>query len=352
MLLLAVSVIFAGPLKAQEQTVTLPSLRLTAGDAISLIESQAGLIIGVNHANFDVGRYITAGSTRIGTDELLELIVAGTDHTYIRKDRHVIIVSDGKPKAAPKTEPVRNTRPTAPQPEEDFSALELAVPDEDTPEPEIRNFRTVSYDNPSQKLSFSVSDPDNYADIPEKQPFFALKTNLLGFATLTPNIGVELGLGRRTTLELTGGYNPWKLKGTPDNGEGEDAGSSGGDNKKLVHIYIQPEFRWWWCERFNGHFFGVHAIGAVFNISQHSLPPTGFRKEYRYQGYAAGAGLSYGYAVMLSPVVNLEFTLGFGVWWLKYDRYACTKCTRSYDTFERFVFGPTKAGIALSFLIK
>lgn len=35
----------------------------------------------------------------------------------------------------------------------------------------------------------------------------AAKTNLLYWATTTPNIGMEFGLGEQTTLELTGGYN-------------------------------------------------------------------------------------------------------------------------------------------------
>ncbi len=353
LLLIAVSGIFAGTLRAQEQTVTLPSMRLTAGDAISLIESQAGLIIGVNHGNFDVGRQITVKSTRIGVDELLEQIVAGTDHTYIRKDRHVIIVSDGKPRTAAKAEPVKNTPPPSLK-DESVAALELEIPDEEAPEPETRTYKTVSYNNPSQRLSFSADDPDSFTDIGGKQPFFALKTNLThAIFTLTPNLGVEFGLGRRTTLEVSGGWNPWKLHGKIiDSGNGEGESVSSGGNKKLVHIYVQPEFRWWLCERFNGHFFGVHAVGAVYNISQYTLPLTNFKKDYRYQGYAAGAGVSYGYELMLSSVVNLEFTLGVGVWWLKYDRYACATCSRSYESFDEFHFGPTKAGISLSFIIK
>ncbi len=345
LLLMAVSGIFAGSAKAQERTVALPSLRLTAGEAISLIETQAGLIIGVNHANFDVGRQITAKSASVGADELLELIVAGTDHTYIRKDRHVIIVSDGKPKAAPaKAEAVRNiTAP--PEPDEDLTALTLEIPGEEAPQPETIIHKTVSYSDPSQRLSFSLDDPYDFADIAGEQPFFAMKTNLLyGIATLTPNLGVEFGLGRKTTLEVSGGWNPWNREGkiNPD----------GSGNMKLVHLYVMPEFRWWLCERFNGHFFGLHTVGAAYNISQYTLPIIGFTKDYRYQGYAAGAGLSYGYQLMLSPVVNLEFTLGVGVWWLKYDRYDCVKCSRSYESFDRFCFAPTKAGISLSFIIK
>ena len=57
----------------------------------------------------------------------------------------------------------------------------------------------------------------------------AVKTNLLYWATSTPNIGFEFGLGKRTTLDLVGGYNPWTLN--------KD------DNKKIKHWMVMPEFR-------------------------------------------------------------------------------------------------------------
>ena len=38
----------------------------------------------------------------------------------------------------------------------------------------------------------------------------AIKTNLLyGAYTYTPNLSLEVGLGKRSTLDLGGGYNPW-----------------------------------------------------------------------------------------------------------------------------------------------
>ena len=40
----------------------------------------------------------------------------------------------------------------------------------------------------------------------------AIKTNLLyGGYTYTPNLSLEIGLGKRSTLDLGGGYNPWNL---------------------------------------------------------------------------------------------------------------------------------------------
>lgn len=39
----------------------------------------------------------------------------------------------------------------------------------------------------------------------------ALKNNLLYDATTTPNLALEIGLGKKTTLDLYGGYNPFTL---------------------------------------------------------------------------------------------------------------------------------------------
>ena len=83
-------------------------------------------------------------------------------------------------------------------------------------------------------------------------PQMALKTNGLYWATSTPNLSFEIAPRRnkKLTWDILVGYNPFTYK----------------NNKKLKHWLIQPEVRWWICERFNGHFFGLHAYGGEFNI--------------------------------------------------------------------------------------
>ncbi|MGL5261004.1 MAG: DUF3575 domain-containing protein, partial [Bacteroides sp.] len=77
----------------------------------------------------------------------------------------------------------------------------------------------------------------------------AIKTNVLYDATTTFNLGVEFGLSPKWTLDVSGNYNPW----TFDN------------NKKWKHWFVQPEARYWLCEKFNGHFFGFHAHTGQYN---------------------------------------------------------------------------------------
>lgn len=167
----------------------------------------------------------------------------------------------------------------------------------------------------------------------------ALKTNLLYWATTTPNIGLEIGLGRQTSLELSGGYNPWTLN--------KDT------NMKIKHWMAIPEFRYWLCERFNGHFFGIHTGYAFYNISGVRLPfHSASMKDHRYQGWATGVGVSYGYSWIIGKRWNIEATLGLGYIYTNYDRYDCATCGRFRGTDVKHYFGPTKAGVTLIYLIK
>ncbi len=167
----------------------------------------------------------------------------------------------------------------------------------------------------------------------------AVKTNLLYWATTTPNLSLEIGLGERTTLELTGAYNPWTL-----NKE---------SNKKIKHWLVMPEFRYWFCERFNGHFVGLHPGYTFYNLSGVQIPFYGrSTKDHRYQGWAAGIGVSYGYSWVLGKRWNLEATLGIGYAYTNFDRYECATCGKFKGKEHTHYFGPTKAGISLIYIIK
>ncbi|MEG1622999.1 MAG: DUF3575 domain-containing protein [Alistipes sp.] len=168
---------------------------------------------------------------------------------------------------------------------------------------------------------------DNYL------PVFAVKSNVLYWATTTPNIGFEFGLGKRITLDVSGNYNPWKFS----------------DNKKLKHWLVQPELRVWVAERFQGHFFGAHLFYGEYNAGG-----IGFlgMKDRRYDGSLCGAGISYGYQWIIGRRWNLEATVGFGYAHLKYDKYVQNKCGAFLGSDTEHYFGPTKVGITFIYIIK
>ena len=167
-----------------------------------------------------------------------------------------------------------------------------------------------------------------------------VKTNLAHWAAgATPNVGVEFSLGRKYTLELGGGYNWFAFSG---------------DNKRLKHLVVQPELRYWFCERFNGHFVGLHAIGMEYNAGGINVPVGRLKKlkDHRYEGYAGGAGISYGYQWPIASRWNFEMNIGAGYAYLKYDKYPCVKCGEKIESGHKNYVGVTKAAVSLIYLIK
>ncbi len=176
----------------------------------------------------------------------------------------------------------------------------------------------------------------------------AIKTNLLYDASATANLGVEIGLGKRTSLDISGNYNAWNTNTEL--------------NEKMRHALIQPEFRYYFCERMSGHFIGAHLHMLEYNINgDHWLPNifksvsnfSGIDQEAsRYQGVGYGAGLVYGYDWVLSPRFNLEFSVGAGYTYFDYDRYGPDKCDPLQDSATKDYWGLTKLGISLVYIIK
>ena len=167
----------------------------------------------------------------------------------------------------------------------------------------------------------------------------ALKNNLVWDATLSPNLALEVGLSKRTTLDIYGAVNPFNF----------DAG------KRFKHWIAQPEFRWWTCESFNGSFFGLHALGGSFLFNKLDVPfgLLDGLKDHRYEGYFYGAGISYGYQWILSRRWNFEATVGIGYARFVYDVYDCDYCapTKLYSNQKNY-FGPTKLGLSFVYLFK
>lgn len=162
-----------------------------------------------------------------------------------------------------------------------------------------------------------------------------IKNNLLGDATLSPNLALEFGLGKKTTFEIYGSYNPFILK--------KNIGSDGSGERKFKHWLAQPEFRYWICERFNGMFFGAHALGGEFNVAD--LEHYGimkFTKDRRYEGFLIGGGLTFGNQWVLGKRFSLELAIGLGYAYIDYDVYDCAKCGDRIKYGSYHYVGPTR----------
>ena len=146
----------------------------------------------------------------------------------------------------------------------------------------------------------------------------AIKTNILYDATATVNLGVEVGLAPKWTLDLSGNLNAWNVN----------------RDERWKHWLVQPEARYWFCDRFSRHFVGFHLLGGQYNIGglKNSLNflGTDFSQltDKRFQGWGVGAGVAYGYAMILGKHWNLEFELGVGYIYSGYDIFECAGCGR------------------------
>ena len=176
----------------------------------------------------------------------------------------------------------------------------------------------------------------------------AIKTNLIGDAITSPNLGVEVGVGKKNTLQLFYTLNPWTF----------DSDSHG--QRKAKYWNVMPEFRWWTCSKFNGQFFGVHLNGGQFNASNVALPIPGafFKgdnltkevKSHRYQGGYAGGGFTYGWQWILGRHWNLEAEIGVGYNYIWYDKYPCYECGAKIASGHTNYVGVTKLGLSLLYI--
>ena len=135
---------------------------------------------------------------------------------------------------------------------------------------------------------------------------FALKNNLLYDATTTPNLGFEVGLSKKVTLDV-----------------------------------------------FNGTFIGVHALGGQYNIAGIKLPFGIFPnlKDHRYDGYLYGGGLTLGHQWILNKRWSIEAAIGAGYARVHYDKYNCGECGSKIETKNSNYWGVTKAALSIIYFI-
>lgn len=160
-----------------------------------------------------------------------------------------------------------------------------------------------------------------------------VKTNVLYDATTTFSLGAEVVLGSKTSLDVSGAYNPWEFSET----------------KKMKLWMIQPELRYWFCESLNGHFIGLHLHGGQYNIGGINFSDN--IKNFNYQGDFYGGGISYGYQWIINNRWGIEAFVGLGYTHIKYDKYPCAECGSKIKSDTKNYWGPTKAGISFIYFI-
>lgn len=184
---------------------------------------------------------------------------------------------------------------------------------------------------------------------------FALKTNLLGWATTTTNLGLEVGTGRKTSFQLMGYFNPWDFS-----------------NDRHFRVWAaQPEFRYWFCQKFDGWFIGVHAIGGQYNAMNVNFPLetltwgkatdinnnfpasdhnggwpdiTGANSGRHVEGWDVGGGITAGYQWVLGKHWNLEASIGVGYVYSRLEYIG--RCQQTIDKRNINYVGPTNGQVS------
>ena len=172
-----------------------------------------------------------------------------------------------------------------------------------------------------------------------KKPVFVIKNNLLYDAVLTPNLTFEVKLAERWTLQTEVGFNPFPLDDTKEH--------------KWRHLLVGLEAKYWFDRAFRCDFIGVNAYYSHFNVAKGAYPVGWLYpevKNYRLQGDAVMAGVSYGWFFNLSKHVAIELEAGVDGGYAWYDRFNCPHCGALIDSPRKW-FAVPKAGVNIAIVL-
>lgn len=150
-----------------------------------------------------------------------------------------------------------------------------------------------------------------------------LRANLLRWATLTPDLGVEWHISDRWSLGVGGSWTSW----------------SWSDKDRRYALWeVAPEVRYYMGAQRRSYLGAMFKAGA-FN---YKLSETG------RQGDLVGGGLTGGYILPLGKRLALDFSLGLGCLHADYEKYRVIDGVRVRQGSEtRNWWGPVHAGISL-----
>ena len=169
---------------------------------------------------------------------------------------------------------------------------------------------------------------------PAKQSFLAVKTNLLYDLALTPNVGVEVALGKGWTLGAGWNYAWWRHEPSYLYWR-----IYGGELTARKYFGKQSEEK-----SFAGHHGGIYGQAYTYDIS------TG--KKGQISNFTYGGGIEYGYTLHISENLAFDFSLGLGFLTGEYKVYIPDDgCYVWRETRQRYYIGPTKAEVSLVWML-
>ncbi|MBR4826547.1 MAG: DUF3575 domain-containing protein [Bacteroidales bacterium] len=147
----------------------------------------------------------------------------------------------------------------------------------------------------------------------------SVRTNLVWAASSTPNIGLDIPVGKHFSVGGNFGLKPWQRWLPWDT-----------DNTNPQHwrtLTVAPELRWWPKRNYHGFFAGADLVYIHYNvagINTLGLYPEAL--EYRLQGDWYGIGLFLGWSWKLSTHLRLEAEAGVAAGYRNATKYQCEHC--------------------------
>lgn len=159
---------------------------------------------------------------------------------------------------------------------------------------------------------------------PSSAPYnFALRANLLRWATLTPDLGLEWRVHPSWGILVNGSWTSW---------------SWNGNDRRYALWEVAPEVRYYMGKEKRGY------LGAMFKAGQfnYKLSATG------KQGDLMGGGITGGYQLRLSDALSLDFNVAVGCLHADYEKYEVIDGVRVRAGKEtKNWWGPVNAGVTL-----
>ena len=173
-----------------------------------------------------------------------------------------------------------------------------------------------------------VAQQNTLADTPSETKItneyhLSLRANLLRWATLTPDLGLEWRICPSWGIAVNGSWTSWTWS----------------DKDRRYALWeVAPEVRYYMGEK------KAWYLGAMFKAGQfnYKLSDTG------KQGDLMGGGITAGYRLRLNKALDLDFNLGLGYLNADYEKYEVidgVRVRRGNETKDWW--GPINAGVTL-----
>lgn len=176
----------------------------------------------------------------------------------------------------------------------------------------------------AERMTAAQAGQTEYKTEPQAAPYtFSLRANLLRWATLTPDLGIEWRINRHVGVLVNGSYTSW---------------SWDDKNRRYALWEVSPEVRCYIGKEKRGY------IGAMFKTGEFNYKLSTVGK----QGDLRGGGITGGYRLKLNKAFSMDFNLGLGYLNADYEKYKVIDGVRVRQGKEsKDWWGPVSAGVTL-----